>query len=442
MKIISPANETVMTILGKAKEGADYRMLHFCMEAPVDEGILIHNLLTKEMVLLTQEEYDSRLESEYLRDRWFVVPVELKDKEFSTKVRWIEKMRKKKNQEITNYTILTTSDCNARCFYCFELGWKRMPMSEETAYQTLEYIKKHCGGKKVRIIWFGGEPLFHMDPIDIICQGLRDAGIEYVSSMVTNGYLLDEKALEKAKSLWNMHQLQIALDGTEEVYNKIKAYIYKDVNPYRTVMRNIGLTLDAGIAISIRLNMDLSNHQNLMELVDELAQRFKGKTGLSIYGHHLFKSGTASAELYSAEEWMRREAAMDSLEKKIESHGMMLKGGLTKEIKIKHCMADSDSSVVVHSNGDLGNCQQYMNKDVFGHVSSDEVDMDMINSWREQSPEIPECDECFFYPNCLELKKCASSSVCFQQVRETKQRRTVLQMLNEYEKWLKKQNEQ
>ncbi len=442
MKIISPANETVMTILGKAKEGADYRMLHFTVEAPVDEGILIHNLLTKELVLLTQEEYNDRLDLEYLRKQWFVVPTELKDKEFSTKVRWVENMRQKKVEEITGYTIFTTTDCNARCYYCFELGWNRIHMTEETAYQTLEYIKRHCGGKKVKLIWFGGEPLFNMNPIDIICQGLRDAGIEYVSSMVTNGYLLDEKALEKAKSLWNMHQLQIALDGTEEVYNKIKAYIYKDVNPYRTVMRNIGLTLDAGIAISIRLNMDLSNHQNLMELVDELAQRFKGKTGLSIYGHHLFKSGIASAELYSAEEWMRREEAMDSLEKRIESHGMMLKGGLAKNIKIKHCMADNDGSIVVDSTGHLGRCEHCNEEEFIGHVSSDEIDTVKAATWKEQIPEIPECDTCFFYPNCLELKKCASSSVCFQQVRETKQRRIVLQMLNEYEKWLKNQNEQ
>ena len=439
MKIISAANKTVLTILGDPKEGTNYRMLHYTVELPVDDGMLIYNLLTKEMVLLTQKEYEGRLESEYMRKQWFAVPVELKDKDFSTKVRWVEKMRRKKEQAITSYTILTTSDCNARCFYCFELGWKRMPMTEETAKQTLEYIKKHCGGKKVRIMWFGGEPLFNMEPMDIISQGLRDAGIEYVSAVVTNGYLLDEKALDKAKNLWNMRQVQIALDGTEEVYNKIKAYIYKGVNPYQVVMRNIGLALDAEVPISIRLNMDLSNHQDLMDLVDEMAQRFKDKKGLSIYGHHLFKSGVASAELHSAEDWIKRETAMDQLEQKIEGYGLMLKGGISKSIKVTHCMADSAHSVVVHANGDLGNCQQYMHTDVFGHVGSDEVNMEMINSWREQAPEIPECATCFFYPNCLELKKCASSSVCFQQVRETKLRRTMLQMTNEYEKWRKEQ---
>jgi hypothetical protein len=65
MNIISAANETVMTILGKAKEGASYRMLHFTAETPVAEGMLLFNLLTKELVLLTKEEYDELKKCEY-----------------------------------------------------------------------------------------------------------------------------------------------------------------------------------------------------------------------------------------------------------------------------------------------------------------------------------------------------------------------------------------
>ena len=439
MKIISPANETVMTILGKAKEGTAYRMLHFCAEVSVADGVLIYNLLTKEMVLLTKEEYEDRLNSEYLRKQWYVVPVELKDKEISTKVRWVEKMRQKKTEEITGYTIFTTTDCNARCYYCFELGWNRVHMTDETARQTLEYIKKHCGGKPVRITWFGGEPLFNSRPIDIISEGLKEAGISYSSVMVTNGYLMDEQTVEKAVNSWNLKKLQMALDGTEAVYNKIKAYIYKDVNAYQKVLHNIGLVLDAGIGTAIRLNMDLSNHQDLMNLVDELAERFEGKENLCIYAHHLYKSGVPSADLYTYEEWKQREEAMDRLEQKILSYGLAIKGGISKSTKLIHCMADNDGAVVVAPNGFLGKCEQCDEKEYIGHVGSEELDLAKIETWKEQIPEIPECADCFFYPQCLELKKCATSSVCFQQVRETKLRQTKREMVNEYTNWLKKQ---
>ena len=75
MKIISPANETIMTILGAAKEGTAFRMLHFVTEEPVKEGVLLYNLLTKELVLLSQEEYENRLELEYLRDKYRGLPI-------------------------------------------------------------------------------------------------------------------------------------------------------------------------------------------------------------------------------------------------------------------------------------------------------------------------------------------------------------------------------
>ena len=439
MKVISPANETVMTILGKAKEGTAYRMLHFCAETPMEDGVLILNLLTKELVLLTQEEYENRLESAYLRKQWFVVPMELKDREYAAKVRWVEGVRQKKTGEITSYTIFTTTDCNARCYYCFELGWNRINMTDETALQTLEYIKKHCGNKKVELTWFGGEPLFNMKPIDLICEGLKEAGIEYSSSMVTNGYLLDEDVVKKAVESWKLRRIQIALDGTEAVYNKVKAYIYKGVNPYEVVLRNMGVALDAGITVSVRLNMDLSNHQDLMALVDELAQRYAGKSGMHIYAHHLYKSGIPSAELYTYEEWKQREAAMDLLEHKIASYGLMSKRGIRKNIRTNHCMADNDRAIVISSTGHLGRCEQCNEKEYIGHVSSDELDTAKAASWKEQIPEIPECAECFGYPDCLELKKCTTSSVCFDQVRQTKLRRVKQEMANEYEAWLKNQ---
>ena len=99
------------------------------------------------------------------------------------------KTRQKKSNEITGYTIFPTTDCNARCFYCFELGRSRIKMSIETAQKVVQYIKAHCGGKKVNISWFGGEPLFHQEAIDTICDGLRAEGVEFASTMVSNGYL-------------------------------------------------------------------------------------------------------------------------------------------------------------------------------------------------------------------------------------------------------------
>lgn len=50
---------------------------------------------------------------------------------------------------VNNYTILTTTGCNARCFYCFEADFKPISMLPETAKSVGEYIIAHCNGKHV-----------------------------------------------------------------------------------------------------------------------------------------------------------------------------------------------------------------------------------------------------------------------------------------------------
>lgn len=64
-------------------------------------------------------------------------------------------------------------------------------MSNETAHKAAAYIAAHCGGEKVHLHWFGGEPLFNKQVIDIICTDLTEKGIVYESMMISNGYLFD-----------------------------------------------------------------------------------------------------------------------------------------------------------------------------------------------------------------------------------------------------------
>ena len=436
MKIISPANTTAITVLGKAKDGTSWRMLHHTAQTQVRDGVLLYNLLTKELVLLTPEEYEHRLESEYLRQRWFVVPEQTNEKELSDTVRWVARMKEKKSPYITSYTIFTTTDCNARCFYCFELGWNRVHMTEETALKAVQYIKEHCGGHRVSLSWFGGEPLYNMGVIDIICDGLRKEGIAFTSAIATNGYLFDKETVEKAVKSWNLVKAQIPMDGTEEVYNKIKAYIYKDgKNPYQVVMDAMGYLAEAGVEVFIRLNMDLYNHADLMKLVDEIAARYADRERLYIYCNHLYKSGVPSADLYTEEEWKQREDAMAALYEKIEHYGMVKKRGIHKHIKLYHCMADNSNTITIAPKGDLGRCEQCNEQEFVGHMDREGFDQQKVAAWKEQIPEIPECATCFCYPECLELKKCATSSVCYAQARVDKLRQTKHRMEFEYEIW-------
>ena len=437
MQIVSAANETVLEILKKFKKTDVHgRMLRYCVETAVDDGVLLFNLLTRELVLLTEEEYACRTGLEYLWDHWFIVPEQTKEKEFVDLVRLFLNTRKKKSDAITGYTIFTTTDCNARCFYCFELGRSRIPMNRETALKVVQYIKEYSKGEKVRINWFGGEPLYNLEAIDTICDGLHREGIEFSSNMVSNGYLFDENAVKKAVESWNLKKVQITLDGTEEVYNRVKAFIYRDGNPYQIVLDNMNRLLDASVKVVIRLNMDMHNADNLLALADELAQRFKGRENLSVYAYHLFKENQPMAELYSSQEWQVRGEAMHRLQEKLAQSGLAAPArGISKNVKRNRCMADSGTDITILPDGNIGLCEHFSETEFVGHIDREGFDTDMVASWKETVPEIPECAECFYYPDCIMLKKCSNANVCFLQIRQNHLRRIKREMEDEYLKW-------
>ena len=438
MEQIIDACSTTLGILGKPeRSGGGSRLAKYCVSLQTEEGILLFNVLTREMLLLTFAEYDAALSSAYLHERWFTISEDQNEKELAELVRWVRASLHREPKHITQYTILTTTDCNARCYYCYERGCARVTMHPETAGKVADYILNQCGGNKVKIRWFGGEPLMNFPVIDRICDGLRSRGIDFESHMVYNGYLFDDELVEKASHSWDLKEVQVTLDGTEAVYNRNKAFIYQEGSPYQIVTGNILRLLNAGISVVVRLNMDLNNADNLMELARELAERFSGQKRLHIYAHLLFDTEGTGNERYTPSQWSRLYDALHRVEDFLSDHGLSATcfRGLRRELPLSHCMADSGNSVVIVPDGHLGLCEHYTDSEFFGHIDSDEQDKDMIVSWRERCDSIAECGDCFYYPECTELKKCTGRMECSEYVRLALRRDTERAMQNEYRRW-------
>lgn len=166
-------------------------------------------------------------------------------------------------------------------------------MTHETAEKVAKYIMEVAPkGQQLEVSWFGGEPLFNMDVIEIITSRLNSAKIPFKGSMISNGYLLNEDVVSKAKNEWHITNMQITFDGTEEVYNKVKNYIYKDdVSPYKKVLHNVKLLLDKDINVSVRMNCDSHNSENLRSLIMELHENFKEYGNFSMYIWPIFEEG-------------------------------------------------------------------------------------------------------------------------------------------------------
>ena len=172
-----------------------------------------------------------------------------------------------------------------------------------------------------------------------------------------------------------------------------------------------------------------------MELADELAERFRGRQGVSVYVRHIFDSDIPMAEMYTEEEWEKRHQAMCRLENKLSEAKLLQRSRINKKTNLNSCMADSGNNVVIVPTGDIGVCEHYINSEFIGNIDCEVFYSSAINNWKERSPDIPECAECFFYPDCIRLKKCTVSHSCYPQ-RIKKFRLTTKQsMLYEYELW-------
>ena len=404
MKVISLPSQTVSGIIGiqKYTDGIQYRKTRHMIVLPCEGGTLFYHTLTRELLLLEPGENEETCCQE-LVEHWFLVQMGFDECKQSDGVRQVAKLLQKQSKERTHFTILTTTDCNARCFYCYEMGIPRYAMTSETARDVGEYVVRVCGGRKVSLSWFGGEPLYNAGVIDVISGVLQAHGVEYSSIMTSNGYYLDAQTAQKAVKDWHVKTVQITIDGTESVYNRTKAYINHDTgSPFQRVLNNIAGALDVGLEVAVRLNMDRANAENLFELADVLIERFGSRPNVfwrvallnQFVGEiHGFSSTQEASEFQSR------------LQEKLDMHGMKQQPKLYGHISINQCMADNDNCEVILPDGRIERCEHIRESEVVGSIYEEARDMEKVLAWKE-TVFFPECAECALYPACVNLRKC------------------------------------
>ncbi len=446
MIVISEARRDISKIWGNKEPIPEkkYCLLCYSIQLVCEDGMLVLNTISGELILLDKNETERWKAMPALYEPWmdelirkhFLVPEE------TDAVQIVENLRKillllNKKSDIVNYTILPTSACNARCFYCYECGDPHITMTEETASKVVSFIEAHNGGKPIRIRWFGGEPLIGANRITQICKELRERNIKYSSRMVSNGYLFDEKMVYLAAEEWKLKHIQITLDGTEEIYNKVKAYKSVSDNPFLRVLRNIELLLEKDISVDIRLNLGSHNYEDLTELVAQISYYFPDKQHLNVYSHLLFRDCGFEPVHFSQSELQQLLSAQELLEERIYECGLFTSSEELLSLKRCQCMANDDASVLINPQGLLGKCEHYAFDHLVGDLSCGVTDKEQVMYWKERET-LPNCRKCSFYPSCLRLKKCDPQLYCYDLFLKAKKKKAILNIKQVYENYVRK----
>jgi len=410
------------------RDGETFRMMRYVMRVEQEGKVLLHNVVTGQLVVLSQEEVSAieklpgkySLAMEQLVDGHYLVPLDFDEHQQVVKMRTILRKLDAAQQRdgINHYVILPTTACNARCYYCFERGVKTVTMTEETADDVVRFIDGHCGSnKKVSIMWFGGEPTIAANRITQISEGLRACGVSFTSTMVSNAYLFDEEMVKRAKTLWNLKRIQISVDGTEKNYNDIKNYVNAKDNPFERVMRNIGLFIENEILVDLRMNYDLNNYQDFKELLHVTTTRYKKSEYLQVYaypviGEYPDKNGRV---LHGTDEWRGMTGIrLNDLARKTQWYRP--KGELPY-LHYAGCGADDPNAITISAEGLLVECPEHFENDqMVGTVTSGVINEELVQSWREIADH-PNCIQCDFFPRCVRLLQCSAGDKCYFQDR-------------------------
>lgn len=169
-----------------------------------------------------------------------------------------------------SFAFLVAYNCNFRCPYCFETNisqdgrhWSKRVFSKELvdkAYEAMLLIEPQKELHNKIITLYGGEPLLkeNREIIDYILK--RGKSLGYKFDAITNGY--DLQAYMDVLTPGLIEALQITVDGCKERHDERRTH-YVMGKSFDKIIENIGMALQRGIKVMVRVNTDANNFADL-----------------------------------------------------------------------------------------------------------------------------------------------------------------------------------
>ena len=162
-------------------------------------------------------------------------------------------------------TMALTYRCNLRCKHCFVDAGDARP-NELKVEQWLKFIEQLPQFKLFEVILTGGEPLLYDGFWDVV-YGLNN--IQIPVSIFTNGLLIDDKFLERAKGSM-INGFQISLDGVRaETHEWLRGKSESFDKTVNTIKRLCKLGYKVHIAVTVS-RINYAEHPKFIEFCKEL----------------------------------------------------------------------------------------------------------------------------------------------------------------------------
>lgn len=382
-------------------------------------GFILFNSLTKNIVLLTDEDYEwittTNLEDANEKDERFTTLLEsnfIVDDDFDEyeyyKLAWNRSLY---SSGILRHTVILNLACNCDCPYCFE-NKNGQFMTKDTAVAYLEWLEPQVKDiKYFYMSWFGGEPLLSKKMIEFITEGILKMAekyhFEYSACVVTNGVLADKDFVSSCERL-HITNLQITIDGEREIHNQYRFLKANHGETFDTILANLAdfcERVHSDVATVLRVNLTDENYPTIEKLLDEIPENVRKNCVLLFRWVYSHEEGRNPGMEFSAEKkGARPYENLAPLYELAESKGFTT-NSFDEGMSCNFCECDFDHAFQINYDGDLFMCTHSMDKsEIIGTV------FDGFGSQRNLSRYArfintnpfsdPECIRCKLLPIC------------------------------------------
>lgn len=412
-----------------------------------DNGeILIVNLLSSKFIKVSfekRDQYKFLLKNDTIIDVKEEYQLELVEKGFLIDSDFDEMEIAKYNldkavygNDILEITIIPTNDCNFKCLYCYQEDKEYFYMTDREEKKILLYLEKNVRRfKKLRINWFGGEPLLMkkfiismMSKIKEICKKNK---VALLSGMSTNGYELDFKTFEQLYFNKVTHY-QITIDGTQEIHNKYRPH-KTNSNSFSTVFNNmlyIHNHFKGVYKIALRINLTVDTLENINEFIDMIRVFEKSK---NIEIHWQFMQDFGGEKIKKLQDGMILDKSIGSdLVNKLNLTGLSSFYNLYFSINNILCEACRNNAFYIDYNAEIYKCSiaiyddKYKDENKIGFINDFGeaiIDEKKNAKWVTKLTDKPKCKTCLYYPICMNAicpfsRKFKKKCPCFAEIEQ------------------------
>jgi len=345
----------------------------------------------------------------YLADRGYLVP---RDADELRRVQY-EFGQENHRTDKLELILLASEDCNFRCSYCYE-DFRHGTMRPEVRGGIKRLVESRVGAlRSLKVGWFGGEPLYGMDAIEdlapFFAEVAKREGLEFVSHMTTNGYLLTSDVADHLLS-WGIADFQITLDGLPKDHDRHRT-ARDGTGTFQQIFDNLLRMRERSgdFTVVIRVNFDQTNTPGLQQFLGLLQERFRDDPRFNLSFHAVGKWGGANDANLAVCGVDEAEAIRIKMKSAARSLGLHVISGWqpAEGVGSQVCYAARPYNFIVGATGDLMKCTIDLDKkdhNVVGKLLPDgtlQLDKDKMALWTEPAFERDTgCQSCHMLPAC------------------------------------------